>query len=251
MTRPMFSGSTMPARDLAELVAAARARNASRARRSGTRSRPRCSRSACRSGCCSSPSSAMISVPEACCRRGCRAARRRDQISAIRSGRKASGSVWGNSPSRTCTGTPAISQWPDGVSLPLRDLAGRAPAGRRTVPSPARRAPRGAAARPRPSRSRLGRRSGPGAQARRSAVPAAQAAAMWPNVSAPASPKASASAAPPMPKESMTMRMARGMLGPLSRTDHAAGDGPALPARSGRDGACETADRAGRRVVKA
>src|SRR4051794_10579895 len=44
-----------------------------------------------------------------------------------------------------------------------------------------------------------------------SPVPAARAAATWPIVSAPSSSKAAASAAPPMPTESMTRRMARAM----------------------------------------
>ena len=51
MTRPTLSGSTEPPRDRGRPRRAARGRNGSRARRSGRPNRPRCSRSACRSGC--------------------------------------------------------------------------------------------------------------------------------------------------------------------------------------------------------
>src|SRR5204863_344344 len=66
-----------------------------------------------------------------------------------------------------------------------------------------------AAARDSPSRSRLGRRSGPARSPSRSPRPFAQASAMWPRVSLPSSPKRAASSAPPTPKESRTRMMAR------------------------------------------
>src|SRR5688572_22463100 len=69
------------------------------------------------------------------------------------------------------------------------------------------------AARPRPQRARLGTNNGPERTPLLSAWPPAQASAMWPRVSAPASPNSAASAVAPMPKESRTRMMARRDMG--------------------------------------
>src|SRR5687767_1236647 len=69
------------------------------------------------------------------------------------------------------------------------------------------------AARPRPQRARLGTNNGPERTPLLSAWPPAQASAMWPSVSAPASPNCAASALAPMPKESRTRMMARRDMG--------------------------------------
>src|SRR5687768_13126635 len=80
----------------------------------------------------------------------------------------------------------------------------------RSVASPGGTAPvEVSAARPRPQRARFGMCNGPARTPLLSARPSAQASAMWPSVSAPASPNCAASALAPMPKESRTRMMAR------------------------------------------
>ena len=154
----------------------------------------------------------MISVPEACLLPRMPVSVASPISASVRSSGK-QGIVLGKKPQSKLTGTPAISQCPDGVSLPLeismpwpqRPVMSAAWAIRGSEPRESR------AAAPSPNRARLGTASGPERSPGRSARPSAHAAAMWPKVSAPASPNRTASSAPPMPNESMTSRSPRFM----------------------------------------
>ena len=148
----------------------------------------------------------MISVPEACLlpRMPGRSASRDQRVDRGRAGSRAG--CAGNSPSRTA---PARRRSPSGrTACPCRaDFSAAQPQAPSTLrrSSPAAMPSAVAAARPRPERAQVRQRAAaraqPGSIAR---GPAAQAAAIWPSVSAPASPKRAASGAPPMPKESRT-----------------------------------------------
>ena len=109
---------------------------------------------------------------------------------------------------KTCqshgTGSPASSQWPDGVSLPglISIAVPQSPVGLASRPGTA--APEASrTAAPRPRASSVGRRSGPSTRS------AAHHSARWARVFAPSSPNAAASGAPPQPTESSTTRNAR------------------------------------------
>ncbi len=67
---------------------------------------------------CSSPNSWMIGTPDACLSPRI-PGRLAFLMSASVSAGGNVGTVWGNYPHANGTVTPAISQWPDGVSLPL------------------------------------------------------------------------------------------------------------------------------------
>ena len=134
-------------------------------------------------------------------------------IKALVSSGGKQGSVFGKYPQGSRQGAPAISQWPDGVSLP----------GARSTPKPqsppggcGRVRPGGktpveaSAARPRPRASRWGTCKAPLRRSFRLPSPLAQATVIWPSVSAPASPNWAASSAPPQPRESRMRRSARG-----------------------------------------
>ena len=84
-----------------------------------------CSRSACRSGYAPRRISAMISVPEAWQSPRMPGSLPSWMIAAVSSVGKV-GSVCGKYPQSNGTGTAAISQWPDGVSLPL-EISSAAP----------------------------------------------------------------------------------------------------------------------------
>ena len=100
------------------------------------------------------------------------------------------GTLWAKYPQANGTGVPAISQWPEGVSLPAERSI---PMPKDAVP-PASDRPGGSRpvairqALPSPMAQRWGRCSGPDRRPARSPSPPAHASAMWPSVSAPASP---------------------------------------------------------------
>src|SRR5450830_1385465 len=154
---------------------------------------------------CSSPCLLMISVPEAW-----QSPRKPgtpvSACSLAVSSAGKDGTVRGKYPQSKLTGTPAISQWPLWVSLPVERSAAApyAPVKPSRWLKPAAHSPQALwAAAARPSFSRLGNSIG---------VPCSCAhLAMWPKVLAPRSPNLSASGAAPRPKESSKRMNARDM----------------------------------------
>ena len=177
------------------------------------RRRPRCSRSACRSGYARRRARRGSRCRRHGCCRGCREDCVGDIASVSSAGKQRDRGGAGSSPRRMVTGRPASPSRPDERALPLDisrrpwPLAGPARRSRRAPGEPPGRGRRdGAKAEPVEDTAA---RSGPRRSPSRSPFPAPQAAAIWPSVSAPVSPNAPASLAPPKPTESITMRMAR------------------------------------------